>query len=66
MKPSNKLFIIRKYVYAPSAREAVLREKKIEVDEVFLDDAWRNKQEADNLGGNSIGFKNGNHLQNKE
>ena len=36
----TKQFIVRKYVMAKSAQEAIKFESKYKVDEVFVDDKW--------------------------
>lgn len=52
----QKLFIVRKYIFAGSVMEACNKEKKYPVDDCFMDDEWRRNQE--NSGGSgSIGFK---------
>jgi hypothetical protein len=43
-KPKNKLFIIRKYVMARSAVEAIKLDKSTPVDDVWIDDDWKNSQ----------------------
>ena len=35
-----KQFVLRKYVLASSASEAILKDRKYKVDEVFVDDLW--------------------------
>jgi hypothetical protein len=37
----NKLYVVRKYVYAKNAREAIRKERAQNVDDVWLDDDWR-------------------------
>jgi hypothetical protein len=37
----KKLYIIRKYVKANSAKDAMLKENKHPVDDVWLDDDWK-------------------------
>ncbi len=39
-KPQPKRFIIRKYVMATSAREALKKDKTAPVDDVWIDDKW--------------------------
>lgn len=41
MKKIEKLFIVRKYVKAVSAAEAIRLEKKAPVDDVWVDDDWK-------------------------
>jgi hypothetical protein len=33
----DKIYVVRKYVKATSAKDAILKEKKCEVDDVWLD-----------------------------
>jgi len=51
----KKLFIIRKYIYADSAFQALKKDKKTAADECWIDDDWKknNMQEERN----KIGFK---------
>lgn len=48
------MFVIKKYIMAPNAREAMKRERKIEPDDIWVDDEWR-KANTDNLA-DAIGF----------
>ena len=48
-----KLFIVRKYVYVEEALSAIEKEKQQKVDDVWVDDDWKKKQEFD---GREIGF----------
>jgi len=50
----DKMFILRKYVKAENAAQAIRREKKIPVHDVWIDDEWR-KNQKDNLA-DAIGF----------
>lgn len=55
MKPKPKLFVIRKYIKAYSAAEAIKKDRTTPPDEVWIDDDWKNgnrKELAD-----AIGFK---------
>lgn len=50
----KKLFLIRKYVWAETAQQAIKKEKTSPVDDCWIDDEWkRNSHEADK---NSMGF----------
>lgn len=42
-KPRLKLYVVRKYIMAASAHEALKRERRFRPDEVFLDDEWQKK-----------------------
>ncbi len=54
MTKVKKLFIIRKYITAYSAKNAIKLDKKTPVDDVWVDDDWK----KDNLNKNTeaIGF----------
>jgi hypothetical protein len=53
MKNSKlKLFVLRKYVRAHSAAEAIRKEKSIPVDDVWIDDEWKKGHLADAMGFN--------------
>ena len=54
MKSKEKMYIVRKYVLAKDVSDAVRKEKKTGVSEVFIDDDWR-KNKTDNLA-SAIGF----------
>lgn len=53
LKP--KLYVVKKYVKAVSAAEAIRKERKMPVDDVWVDDEWR-KNQRDGLA-EAIGFK---------
>jgi hypothetical protein len=55
MKPKQKLFIVKKYILATSASDAIRKEKNIKPDDVWVDDDWR-KGNKDNLA-SAIGFE---------
>ena len=40
-KPKLKLFVVRKYIMAESAHDALKRERKHRPDEVFIEDGWQ-------------------------
>lgn len=50
--PNNKLFIVKKYVWAKNARDAIRLENKQVADDVWVDEEWK-KQPP--IGGN-MGF----------
>ena len=50
-----KLYVIRKYVKAYSAADALKKEKRLPVDDIYVDDDWR-KNQSDNLS-EAMGFK---------
>lgn len=41
MKPKEKMFIVRKYITASSAAQAIRRDKTHPVDDVWIDEEWR-------------------------
>lgn len=51
---SDKLYIIKKYIKAPSAAVAIRRERNHPVDDVWVDDEWR-KNNTDRLA-DTMGF----------
>lgn len=40
-KKNNKRFVIKKYVMALSARDAIRKERTIEVDDIWIDEDWK-------------------------
>lgn len=40
-----KRFVVRKYVMAKSAQEALRKERALKPDEVFVDDTWIKEQQ---------------------
>lgn len=38
--PTNKRFIVRKYIMAETAAQALRKEKHFQADDVYLDDQW--------------------------
>lgn len=52
--PKLKMYVIKKYVMAKSAAEAIQREPKHPVDSVWIDDDW-SKGQGDRLA-DAIGF----------
>lgn len=53
-KQGQKLFIVKKYVMAASAAQAIRRESKLPVDDVWVDEEWK-KGNVPNLA-QAIGF----------
>lgn len=49
---NKKLFIVKKYVYATSAKDAIKKEKETQVDDVWVDEEWKKNQllESKNIG----------------
>jgi len=39
----KKQYVIKKYIMANNAREALRLESKIKADEVWIDEAWKDK-----------------------
>lgn len=52
---NKKLFVVRKYILASNALEAIKKEKFVKPDDVFVDDEWKRGQV--NQLTESIGFK---------
>ncbi len=46
----TKLFVIRKYVYARTAAEALAIQRRIAADDIWLDDDWK-KAHPDEVAG---------------
>lgn len=44
-KPKLKQFVVRKYIMAKSASDAIKKEKQFPVDDVWIDDDWKKTQE---------------------
>ena len=49
-----KLFVVRKWIKAKSAKEAIKKEKTCPVDDVWIDDDWRKAQNVETEG--KLGF----------
>mgnify|MGYP001598959697 FL=1 len=49
------MFVVKKYIKAFPAKEALKKEKKQEADDCWIDDDWR-KEKKDRLA-EAIGFK---------
>ncbi len=53
VKKVNKRFVIRKYIYAASAKEAIKKDRSHPVEDVWVDDDWK----KENMNSDSpIGF----------
>ena len=50
----EKRYVIRKYIMAKSASDALKKERKFKADECWLDEKWVDLQNKDN--GPAIGF----------
>ena len=53
-KPKEKLYVVRKYIKAQSAAEAIRKERKHPVEDVWIDEEWK-KNQVPNLA-DAIGF----------
>jgi hypothetical protein len=53
-KKNLKRYIVRKYVMATSAHDALKRERRYRPDDIFIDDDWR--KENPNRLESAIGF----------
>jgi hypothetical protein len=49
---TDKKYVIRKFIFAPSLKEALRKEPKTPVDEVFIDESSKDdeKREVDCIG----------------
>jgi len=52
----DKQFIVRKYVMAKNIGEAIRKEKSCPVDDAWIDDEWKKKQETSQQLPSAIGF----------
>lgn len=48
-------FVIRKYIFAKSAKEAIRKDKTTEVQDVYVDEDWKKLQD-DVIRTNPVGF----------
>lgn len=55
--PIKKMFIVRKYVMAKSAKGAILLEKNLPVDDVWLDEDWKKNNPEKVSSGGEVGFR---------
>lgn len=57
-QPNNnnkqKMFVIRKYIMATSAKQAILKDRNSPVDDVWVDSDWQKKQTE--ILASAIGF----------
>jgi len=58
----KKLFVIRKYLMAKSAEEAIKLEKNVGVGDCWIDEEWKSEQ----INNNKIGFLNESKRGNKK
>ena len=56
---NEKLFIVRKYIKAESAADAIRKEKSCGVDDVWIDEDWKKRDEdqRNNRLESAVGFK---------
>lgn len=54
-KPPNKRYIVRKYVMARTAQEALRKERSLAPDDVWIDSEWQKENPLDNVS-RQIGF----------
>ena len=52
----QKLFVVKKYIMANSAQDALKKENKYRADDCWVDEDWRNKQKDFCEVESSIGF----------
>ena len=53
MKKPNKLFIVRKYIWATDANSAIKKDRTTPPDDVWIDDEWKKNS---NPPKDAIGF----------
>lgn len=58
MKIKQKLFVVRKYIWAKSAAHALKLEQKVPSDDVWIDDDWKKSQQNPK---NAIGYNTKDH-----
>ena len=46
IKQGEKMFVVRKYIMARSASDAIRKDKTFPVDDVFVDEDFKNSQPA--------------------
>lgn len=51
MKPEIKRFIVRKYIMAASAEEAIKKDKRSPVSDVWVDDEWMKESTRKEIAG---------------
>lgn len=51
----DKLFVVRKYVRAKSVSDALKKERKVPIDDVYIDDEWR--KNSNDMLARQMGFK---------
>lgn len=52
MKDTQKLFIIKKYVMAKSASDAIKKDPQVQIDDVWVDEDWK----KENINKGNIGY----------
>lgn len=59
MSEKEKLFVVRKYIKALSAADAISKDPTSPVDEIYVDSDWKSSKGglADALGFNTVGEK---------
>lgn len=50
MKEKPKLYVVRKYIKATSAAQAIRKDKATPVHDVWCDEGWKEKHLADAIG----------------
>lgn len=45
-----KLFVIKKYVMATSAKDAIRKERSAQIDDVWIDENWKEKHLNEAMG----------------
>ena len=53
----KKRFVVRKYIMADSAAEALKKDLKVRADDVWIDEDWKRDNNGKNFSGKQAGFK---------
>jgi len=53
-KPEEKRYVVRKYIMAHSAQEALRKERRVRPDDCWIDDDWKKDNQANLVS--AIGF----------
>lgn len=54
MKEKPKMFVVRKYIKATSAAQAIRKDKTTPVHDVWVDDDWKKQSLTDAIGFHTI------------
>lgn len=57
MKSDKHLFVIRKYIMAENAHDAIKKDKTAKVDDVYIDGEWQSERIKQLATNQPIGYK---------